>query len=508
MAVKIGMLVVLICVALVQVDGAKILMFPIFAKSHTLDQACLAEELVSRGNEVYFIVHEDQQFTAVLDKLQGAQILAFPREAFGPVSNVDEFMDTATLQAVQGKGDIAEFSKWLAKVLGNMCETLLMENEKALSQLERIKADVLIADYAVIWKCPYLLSHRLGIPTIAFGAFVEPWIARIPYLPSYVPTYFLPFTDRMSFTERSKNAFVAFVAGFFKPYREDLTDVIEAYQVYGEVTDIDSLVADQTLLWLYSTHVVLDYPKPSMPNVVTAGGMTCEPGKPLSGDVLDIISKSSKGVIVVSFGSTTSDFPLVMTRKFLTAFASFPEYTFLWRFNKKEDLEFPTNVIAKNWLPQNDLLANSKVRLFITHCGQRSLFEAVYHAKPLLGVPLFYDQEYNAKLLTTKGYGESIDIHTFTIDELRQKLTMVLEDGNYKARIETASEIFHDDPETPRERVARMVQQVIKHGDGHLRSSASELSWYQYWMLDIAGVVCTVSFAILYISYRIIIRFR
>ena len=385
--------------------------------------------------------------------------------------------------------------------------TLLLENEKALSQIERIKADVLIADYGVVWKCPYLLSHRLGIPTIAFGAFIEPWIARIPYLPSYVPTYFLPFTDRISFTERSKNAFVAFVAGFFKPYREDLTDVIEAYQVYGGVTEMDSLVADQTLLWLYSTHVVLDYPKPSMPNVVTAGGMTCEPGKPLPGDVLDIINKSRKGVILVSFGSTTSDFPPVMTQKFLAAFASFPEHTFLWRFNKDYQ-ELPTNVIAKNWLPQNDLLANSKVRLFITHCGQRSLFEAVYHAKPLLGVPLFYDQEYNAKLLKTKGYGESIDIHTFTSDELRQKLTMVLEDGNYKARIETASEIFHDDPEGPRKRVARMVEQVIKHGTGHLRSSASDLSWYQYWMLDIAALVCTVSFVFVYIIYIIVIRFR
>ena len=507
-AVKFRMTFTLVCIILVQVEAAKILMFPIMTKSHTLDQACLAEELASRGNEVYFIVHEDQQFPALLEKLQGAQILVFPREAFGPGSNINEFMDTATLQAVEGQGDISEFSKWMAKVFGDMCKTLLLENEEALSQLESIKVDVLIADYAVMWKCPYLLSHRLRIPTIAYGAFVEPWIARIPYLPSYVPTYFLPFTDRMSFTERSKNAFVAFVAGFFKPSREDLTDIIEAYKVYGELTDIDSLVAEQTLLWLYSTHVVLDYPKPSMPNVVTAGGVTCEPGKPLPEDILDIVNKSKKGAILVSFGSAASHFPSIITQKFVAAFASFPEYIFLWRFNNKDDLEFPANVMPTKWLPQNDLLANSKVKLFITHCGQRSLFEAVYHAKPLLGVPLFYDQDYNAKLLKTKGYGESIDIHTFTSDELKQKLTLVLDDGNFKARVETASEIFHDDPEMPRERVGRMVQQVIKHGVGHLRSSASDLSWYQYWMLDIAAVVCTVSFVVLYISYRIIVRFR
>ncbi len=507
--VTFGLSFILFYTTALQVDGAKILMFPVSTKSHALELACLAEELVSRGNEVYFILHEDQQIPAVLEKLQGAQILAFPRDAFGPISNIDETLDNITLRAIEGNNDFAEFTKDVAKILADMCKPLLLENEEAILQLERIKADVLITNYAVVWKCPYLLSHRLGIPTIAFGNFVEPWIARIPYLPSYVPTYFLPFNDQMSFTERSKNAFVAFMAGFFQPYREDLTDVIDAYQRYGEIRDIDSLVADQTLLFLYSTHLVLDYPKPSMPNVVAAGGMTCQPGKPLPEDVLDIVNKSRKGgVILVAFGAATSYFPSTMTQRFVAAFASFPEYTFLWRFNNKDNLEIPLNVMAKRWLPQNDLLANSNIKLFITHCGQRSLFEAVYHAKPLIGVPLFYDQKYNARVLKTKGYGEIIDVLTFNSDELRQKLKMVLEDGSYKARVETASEIFHDDPETPRQRVSRMVEQVIKHGAGHLRSSAYDLSWYQYWMLDIAAVVCTVSFVVLYISYRIVIRFR
>ena len=506
--VTFGLPFILFYTIFLHVDCAKILMFTLPTKGHALELGCLAEELVSRGNEVCFILHEDQRIPAVLEKLQGSRILVFPRQAFGPVSNIDENMGNITLRAIEGRGDPPQLAKDMVKTSSDMCRALLLENEEALLQLERLKADVLITNYAVVWKCPYLLSHRLGIPTIAFGPFVEPWIARIPNLPSYVPTYFLPFNDQMSFIERSKNAFVAFIAGYFKPYREDLTDVIDAYQRYGEIRDIDSLVADQTLLFLYSTHLVLDYPKPSMPNVVAAGGMTCQPGKPLPEDSLDNVNKSQQGVILVTFGSGASYLPSSMTQRFLAAFASFPEYTFLWRFNNKDNLEFPANVITKNWLPQNDLLANSNIKLFITHCGQRSLFEAVYHAKPLIGVPLFYDQKYNARVLKTKGYGEIIDIQTFTSEELRQKLKMVLEDGNYKAQVETASEIFHDDPETPRQRVARMVEQVIKHGAGHLRSSAYDLSWYQYWMLDIAAAVCAVSFVVLYISYRIVIRCR
>ncbi len=147
-------------------------------------------------------------------------------------------------------------------------------------------------------------------------------------------------------------------------------------------------------------------------------------------------------------------------------------------------------------------------KLLITHCGQTSLFEAICHAKSLLAVPLIYDGIYQDKLVETKGYGESIDIHTFTSDALRQKLTTVLEDGSHRTRMERASEIFHDDPETPRQRVARMVEQVIKHGDGHLLSAASDLSWCQHGVLDIAAVVCATSFAVLYISYMVLIRFR
>ena len=288
-------LIALICLILSHVNSAsRKLMFPLIAKSYTLEHAYMAEEFVSRGNDVYFIVHEELQIPTIMKKLHGAQIVVFPREAFGPGSNPDEMMATVTRQVVEGRSDTSQFKNWIVKVFGDMCKTLLLENEEALSRLDKIKADVLIASYLVPWKCPYPMSHRLGIPTIPFGVFVEPWNARIPYLPSYVPSNFLPFTDRMSFSERSKNAFVAFVAGFLSLLHVDLTEVVEAYRVYGDTTDIDSL-EEKTSLWLYSTHLVLDYPKPTMPNVVAAGGLTTEPGKPLSGDFLDIVTKIKEG---------------------------------------------------------------------------------------------------------------------------------------------------------------------------------------------------------------------
>ena len=44
------------------------------------------------------------------------------------------------------------------------------------------------------------------------------------------------------------------------------------------------------------------------------------------------------------------------------------------------------------WLPQNDLLGHPATRVFLTHGGIHSLYEAVYHAVPMVVVPIGADQ--------------------------------------------------------------------------------------------------------------------
>ena len=40
-----------------------------------------------------------------------------------------------------------------------------------------------------------------------------------------------------------------FMAGFFRPHSDVMTNVIDAYQKYREISNMDSLVTDQTLLF-------------------------------------------------------------------------------------------------------------------------------------------------------------------------------------------------------------------------------------------------------------------
>lgn len=63
-------------------------------------------------------------------------------------------------------------------------------------------------------------------------------------------------------------------------------------------------------------------------------------------------------------------------KTFLDAFAQFPDYHFLWKFEEpKTGSKLPKNVIIRPWLPQSDILAHPKIKAFITHSGK------IYHLK-------------------------------------------------------------------------------------------------------------------------------
>jgi UDP:flavonoid glycosyltransferase YjiC (YdhE family) len=73
-----------------------------------------------------------------------------------------------------------------------------------------------------------------------------------------------------------------------------------------------------------------------------------------------------------------------------------------------------------------DVTAHPNIRMFITHCGKMSTMEATYRGVPIVGVPLFLDQNINIKKLVSKGVGVELDYSSVTKETVLNALREVL----------------------------------------------------------------------------------
>ena len=77
-----------------------------------------------------------------------------------------------------------------------------------------------------------------------------------------------------------------------------------------------------------------------------------------------------------------------------------------------ESLQLPKHVQPIKWAPQNDILAHPATKAFITHAGANSLYEAAYHAVPVVAIPIFGDQPRNAAQVTNVYNEQSLGMLT------------------------------------------------------------------------------------------------
>ena len=352
----------------------------------------------------------------------------------------------------------------------------------------------------------YLVPHRLRIPWITYTDAVDPLTVRVPWFPSFVPIVILPLSDQMSFIERLKNAAHWFGFSFILPLKfpPPEQEVLDKYRRYGYFSSLDEL-ASKTVLWLVTEGNVFDYPRPMMPNMVEIGGLTVKrtTGK-LPPDIKSFIDGAKKGVVLVTFGSIASHFPVHMVETFALAFERLDGYRVMWRLDNVDNVTLADNVMIRQWLPQNDILAHPSVKLFITHCGSNGQYEALYHAVPMLGFPMLGDQHHNARRLDHKGFGLSMNLHDFTADQLLNNINTILQDNSYKERITKASKIFRSQVQSPVERATFWIEHVCRFGGDHLRSAGNDLPLYSYLMLDVLAFIIITLHIVIYLLCKLL----
>ncbi|RZF48135.1 hypothetical protein LSTR_LSTR002201 [Laodelphax striatellus] len=325
---------------------------------------------------------------------------------------------------------------------------------------------------------------------------------------SYMPTFILNTGDHMSLSERILNIYYYYFAVYIQHfYNYPLQDAV-ARKHFGNDLPYVSEFEKNNSLYLLSGDLSQSYPVPRHPNTMEVGVCHINPRKPLPEDLKQWMDGAKDGVIYFSLGSNMRGTSLreELREVFIEVFEKFPNYRIIWKW--EDDTPFarkPKNVLLRKWNPQQDILAHPKTRLFISQTGHQSRQEAIYYGVPMLCIPLFWDQDYNARKLVIEGAGLSIPIKELNQKILLEKMQRILTDNSFKENMLRLSSLTKDHVLNCPDKVAWWIEYVLRHnGAQHLRPASLDLAWYQLYNVDIAAIALVFITGILYLLYKIL----
>ncbi|MDA8436179.1 MAG: glycosyltransferase [Actinomycetales bacterium] len=89
------------------------------------------------------------------------------------------------------------------------------------------------------------------------------------------------------------------------------------------------------------------------------------------------------------------------------------------------EYELADNMVGAEFLPQTTLIP--QVDVVITHGGNNTTTEALHFGKPMILLPLFWDQYDNAQRMHELGFGVRLPTYSFTEEEMDAALATVLD---------------------------------------------------------------------------------
>ncbi|XP_072543530.1 UDP glucuronosyltransferase 5 family, polypeptide G1 [Salminus brasiliensis] len=377
----------------------------------------------------------------------------------------------------------------------------MFEDKAYMSQLKDAKYDMMLTDPA--FPIGVLIGRYLNIPMVFNVRWINNGDSHFAFAPSpvsYVPLSGSYLCDQMTFSERVKNMLFFFISVIQQhfyidpPYRE----LLDLYFSPGSTMMAMQQAAD---LWLVRSDFVLEFPRPTMPNVVYVGGFQCKPAKLLPPDMEEFVQSSGEqGVVIMSLGTIISALPKEITEIIAAAFAELPQKV-IWKYLGEAPSALGNNTLLVNWFPQNDLLGHPKTRAFVSHGGTNGLYEAIYHGVPVLGLPLLFDQFDNVLKLKARGAAQVLEVASLTKDQFLEALKDLLENPTYRKNIQRLSRLHRDIPVNGLDSATFWIEYVLRHkGARHLRTEAYAMPWYAYYSIDVAVLLFAIVVAILWIS--------
>jgi len=245
--------------------ASRILLMPFPYKSHVAEISAIGSELLTTGGHDMYIVlpasYSDLEHVRTESRFKVVEYAVKERDFYTMESSQsgDDWIDVAL-----NLYPIDEFRYNIDGFI-QFC-TNPLEDPTLANRLSRLQFDLALVDSFPGSRCYWILARWIGVPYASLATQYEPWLWRVPAVPSFVPFPLAAgaYTERMTFVERLWNAWTLLDWTVWPRIEYAENSFVEKY-LPGET--YWSLAAT-SLVWLIDTDTVIDYPRPTMPNEV------------------------------------------------------------------------------------------------------------------------------------------------------------------------------------------------------------------------------------------------
>jgi len=404
-----------------------VVFFPESAFGPTNNCIGIGDVLRRRGHRVVFIVEES--FAGALEEKGFEERLMRLSPPADQEEDAGQFWKDFIRQTapVFRKPTIEQLGDFIAPTFQALVDGAKYVDDRLVEIVDELQPDVIVEDNVVSFP--------------ALPACGRPWVRIVSCSPTELKDPRVPptFSGYPSDDDRD---WAAYWDEYRRAHAELHADFDEFCRTRGapplpELEFVHS--SDWLNLWIYPDEV--DYPRVSAldgswHNLQSSVRTTDAPWEPEAGD---------GPLVYLSLGSLASG-DVELMRGLIGSLADSSLRVIVSKGPQHEELELPGNMVGEEFLPQTSILPH--VDVVITHGGNNTVTESLYFGKPMVLLPVFWDQHDNAQRMQETGFGIRLDTYGHAPEELPAAVERLLADAQLGERLSALSRRLRAAPGT------------------------------------------------------------
>jgi MGT family glycosyltransferase len=329
------------------------------------------------------------------------------------------------------KPTIEQLDTWIKPVWAELISGARYCQEQLAEIVARTRPDVIVEDNVISF--PALLTA--GVPFVRIVS-CNPLEVADPALPPAFSGYPAGDQARQSHAQQSQAQWPEFRAEYDRVHRAMWAEFSDWVTSQGAppLPDLEFIHSGRVNLYVYPE--VADYrrSRPLGPGWHRLDSSVRETDEPFT--LPEPLAGGGGALIYFSLGSLGSA-DVALMRRIIDGLAATPHRYIVSKGPLHAELELAPNMHGAEFLPQTSIIPRSD--LVITHGGNNTTTECLHFGKPMIVLPLFWDQHDNAQRVDELGLGKRLDTYRFTDAQLHGALARLLGDTALQDRLARAA---------------------------------------------------------------------